>query len=178
MGRGEGSGRSQPLRPGIGRALPHIPPLPHPVLGDPDTDCPQTHLHPPSPRFEDLRLTSREGGSEVIKEGKAPALGDWVEGMAAPGGHPVPQVEEGKETSLPRPQRLIPLSWRVCETEPRTGLILLSQGRTGSSPSTSVACGTQTLETFFLLIGKYGISSLILDSRSPLFSSPQIFFKF
>lgn len=48
--RGEGSGRSRPSRRGIGRALPHIPPLPLPpprCYGDPDTDCPQMHLHPP-----------------------------------------------------------------------------------------------------------------------------------
>lgn len=32
------------------------------------------------PLLEDPGLTSREGGSEVMKEGKAPALGDWVGG--------------------------------------------------------------------------------------------------
>lgn len=36
-----------------------------------------------------------------MKEGKASALGDWVGGMAAPGGPSVPQVEEGKESWLP-----------------------------------------------------------------------------
>lgn len=55
-----------------------------------------------------------------MKEGKAPALGDWVGGMAAPGGPAVPQVEEGKEVSLPSPQWRIPKSWPACEIEPGT----------------------------------------------------------
>lgn len=56
-----------------------IAPTPHPrCCGDPDTDCPQTHREAPSPPREDPGLTSREGGNEVMKEGKAPARGDWV----------------------------------------------------------------------------------------------------
>lgn len=69
-----------------------------------------------------------------MKEGKAPALGDWVGGMAAPGGRLVPQVEEGRESSLPSRRRLIPKSGCAYEAEPGTGLILLSGGSTGSSP--------------------------------------------
>lgn len=67
-----------------------------------------------------------------MKEGKAPALGDWVGGMAAPGGLLVPQVEEGKESSLPSGRR-IPKAGCAYELEPGTGLIPLSGGSTGSS---------------------------------------------
>lgn len=45
-----------------------------------------------------------------MKEGKAPALGDWVGVMAAPGEPPVPQVEEGKESSLSSSRWCIPRS--------------------------------------------------------------------
>lgn len=60
-----------------------------------------------------------------MKEGKASALGDWVGGMAAPGGPSVPQVEEGKESWLPTPQWRLRKAWRAHEIEPGTGLILL-----------------------------------------------------
>lgn len=43
---------------------------------DPDTDRPKPL--PILPPLSSGRLTSREGGSEVMKEGKAPVVGDWV----------------------------------------------------------------------------------------------------
>lgn len=67
--------------PGIGRALPHLPPYPSPrCSGDPDTDWPPSSSPSSLPSAPGPGLTSREGGSEVMKEGKASALGDWVGG--------------------------------------------------------------------------------------------------
>lgn len=57
-----------------------------------------------------------------MKEGKAPALGDWVGGMAAPGGPPVPQVEEGRESSFRSPLWGTPKSWRAYEVESGTSV--------------------------------------------------------
>lgn len=69
-----------------------------------------------------------------MKEGKAPALGDWVGVMATPGEPPAPQVEEGKESSLSSSRWRIPKSRRAYEIELGTGLILLSCGGPGPSP--------------------------------------------
>lgn len=59
-----------------------------------------------------------------MKEGKAPALGDWVGGMAAPGGPPVPQVEEGRESSFLSPPWGTPKSWRAYKFESGTSVRL------------------------------------------------------
>lgn len=48
-----------------------------------------------------------------MKEGKASALGDWVGGMAAPGGPSVPPVEEGKESWLPTTEWRLRKTWRA-----------------------------------------------------------------
>lgn len=81
-----------------------------------------------------------------MKEGKAPALRDWVGGMAAPGGPQVPQVEEGQKSWLPSPQGHIPKSGRARGVEP--GLACLSPADGGARRLCLWAPRAPTLETF------------------------------
>lgn len=92
--------------------------------------------------------------------------------MAAPGGPPVPQVEEGKYSSLPRLQQHIPCP----DVFMKLSLGLL--GRDRVKPVYFCMPGAHRLWKPFFLMGKSGIFNVILDSRSLPPTSPPLFFFF
>lgn len=82
----EGSGRSRPFEAGDwARITSFSTPTPTRCCGDPDTDCPRLiSIFPPSFGRPETASKGRRP-SELVKEGKAPALGDGGR-VAAPGG--------------------------------------------------------------------------------------------